>query len=148
MIERLDADIKAALLAGQKDKARALSFIKSSLLTYQKELGSALSEEQANVVLRKEVKKRIEAAELFDRGGKSEEAQKERSEAELINTYLPPQLDEQTITAKIKEIINSQNIPLEQSSMGRLIGLAKQEFGSSADASVIAKIISQIIREK
>jgi uncharacterized protein YqeY len=146
MKERLEADIKAALLSGDKEKARALNFIKNSITLVEKDTGKQLSDDEVTSILRKEVKKRIEAAELFEKGGKQESADKEKSEVDLINVYLPAQLSKENISKAVKEVIKDQNIPLEQSSMGRIIGAVKGKLGSSADPSVIAQVVAEAIK--
>lgn len=146
MLPRLEADIKAAMLSGDSEKAAALKFIKNSLMLAEKESTGSLDQASAIAILRKELKKRNEAAELFERGGKIDSATKERYEATLIQTYLPAEISEEELVSQISELINSQNIPLEVSSMGRLMGAAKQKFGDSVDGSRIAKIAGQILR--
>lgn len=146
MKERLEADIKAALLSGDKEKARALNFIKNSITIVEKDTGKQLSDDDITSILRKEVKKRLEAAELFEKGGKLESADKEKAEVDLINVYLPAQLSREDISKVVKEVITDQNIPLEQSSMGRIIGAAKGKLGSSADPSIIAQVVTEAIK--
>ena len=146
MRESLDSDIKAALLAGDKDKARALSFIKSSITTAEKDSPTPLTDEDVINILRKESKKRFEAAELFEKGGNIESANKERHEADLINSYLPAQMGEDELRQSILQIVAEHKISLEQSSMGRIIGESKKQLGTKADPSLIAKIVSSLIR--
>lgn len=146
MRERLDSDIKASLLAGDKDKARALSFIKSSITQAEKDNKVSLTDDDVVNILRKETKKRLEAAELFEKGGNIESAEKERYEADLINLYLPAQMSESDLVAAIQKIASNLGLPMEQSSMGKIIGEAKKELGSQADPSLIAKIVGNLIR--
>lgn len=146
MKERLEADIKAALLAGEKEKARALNFIKNSIVQTEKDSGKSLNDEEVIAILRKEVKKRLEAAELFEKGGNLDSANKEKSEIELINTYLPAQMSRADVKTAVEAVIKQQNIPLEQSSMGRIIGAAKSSIGANADPSVIAQVTSELIK--
>lgn len=146
MRESLEADIKAALLSGDKEKARALNFIKNSITSVEKDTGKSLTDDEITAILRKEVKKRLEAAELFEKGGNKESADKEKSEVELINVYLPAQLSKEDITKAVKDVVAEQNISLEQSSMGKLIGLTKAKLGSSADPSMIAQVVSELIK--
>ncbi len=146
MKERLESDIKAALLAGDKDKARALNFIKNSIVQVEKDTGKSLSDDEVIAILRKEVKKRLEAAELFEKGGNLDSANKEKAEIDLINVYLPVQMSREDIRAAVETIVKDQNIPLEQSSMGRIIGAAKSSIGTNADPSVIAQVTSELIK--
>lgn len=146
MKERLEADIKAALLSGDKDKARALNFIKNSITSVEKDTGKLLSDDETINILRKEVKKRLEAAELFEKGGNQTSADKEKAEVELINVYLPAQLSKESIKKAVNDLVQSESIALEQSSMGRIIGAVKTKLGSSADPSLIAQVVSEVIK--
>lgn len=148
MRERLNEDIKAALLAGDAARVESLRFIKSAIDAAEKAKGSELSDQEQVAILRKEVKKREEAAVLFDKGGNAEMAIKEKSEAELIRAYLPPELPEEDIRAKLEELVVENNLPKETASMGRLMGLARAEFGDSVDSSTVAKLAKQILEPK
>jgi uncharacterized protein YqeY len=146
MLERLNQDIKAALLGGDNVTVDALRFIKNSLDNVAKQKGSELTDQEVVATLRKELKKREEAAELFSKGGNSTAAEKEHREAGLIKTYLPAETLEEDIIEKIKTIINENNIPISMSSMGQVMALAKQSLGDSADPSVIARVASQLLK--
>lgn len=146
MKERLAEDIKAALLKGDTKVVESLRFIKNSLDGAEKQKGSELSDDEVVNLLRKEVKKREEAADLFEKGGNTDSAKKERSEVALIKAYLPVEMSEDEVRKKLEEIIVSQSIPKETSSMGRVIGLAVQELGVSADRSIIARIAGELLK--
>lgn len=148
MLQRLEQDIKAALLGGDKERARALVFIKNSLVVAAKDQNSALSNEQSVQILRKELKKRREAAELFEKGGNQPSADKELSEATLIEGYLPAVVSEDVVRAKIAQIIAENNITKSPSSMGTLMPLAKQAFGSDVDPSTIARLAVEALRSE
>ena len=146
MKERLNQDIKAALLRGDSETVDALRFLKSSFDSTEKQKGSELSDQEIVGVLRKEVKKRDEAAELFEKGGNKTSANKERKEEELIKAYLPAELSESEVVDKIKTLISDNKIQLAPSSMGQVMTLAKESLGDSADPSVIARVASQILK--
>lgn len=146
MKERLNQDIKAALLDGNAEVVEALRFLKNSLDGTEKQKGSELTDQEVVATLRKEVKKRDEAAELFEKGGNSAAANKERKEAELIKVYLPAELSESDITDKIKALISDNNIELAPSSMGQVMTLAKESLGGDANPSVIARVANQLLK--
>jgi uncharacterized protein YqeY len=95
-METLRGDITVAMKAGEKDKVTALRLILSELQKAAKEGGA---DEQA--VLRRERKRRLEAATQFRDGGRSDLADREQAEAGLIETYLPAELDD----AMLDEIV-------------------------------------------
>ena len=89
VIEQVRGDMTSAMKAGEKDRVGALRLVLSELQKAQKD-GNA--DEQA--VLRRERKRRLEAAEQFRGGGRPELAEQEEAEAKLIEGYLPAELDD------------------------------------------------------
>jgi uncharacterized protein YqeY len=148
MLERLNQDIKAALLGGDNETVEALRFLKNSLDNSCKQKGSELTDQEIVAILRKELKKRDEAAELFTRGGNNASAEKEHREANLIKTYLPAEVSEEEITERIKSLISENNIPISMSSMGQIMTLTKVSLGDNADPSVIAKVANQLLKSR
>lgn len=148
MKERLNESIKAALLRGDSEQVASLRFIKNALDSAEKQKGSDLSDEDIVLVLRKELKKREEASELFAKGGNQASANKEIREAELIKSYLPAELSEQDIEEQLLELIGDNKVTLEPSSMGQVMSLAKQQLGPSANPSLVAKVASRLLSGK
>ncbi len=104
----IDQDIKTAMLSGDKRTANALRNLKSSILAAEIATGKreeGLSEQETISLLQKEQKKRVEAAELFDKGGNPEQAEEERFEKDLIQKYLPKQLSEDEVNQLIDQAI-------------------------------------------
>jgi uncharacterized protein YqeY len=92
--EKLQSDLKAAMLAGDKNKVEVLKGIKSALQYEAVNIKSedrSLSIEQTQKVLARESKKRAETAELYKNAGESGRANKELAEKEIIDAYLPKQ---------------------------------------------------------
>ncbi len=91
-------------------------------------------------MLSREAKKRLEAAELFGRGGNQPMADKERREAEVIKAYLPEQLSEADVADLVEQTIKQTGASGAQD-MGKVIGTVKAKAGNRADGGVIAKIV-------
>ena len=98
--EQVRSDINGAMKARDTERVGALRMVLSELQKAAKEGGS---DEQA--VLRRERKRRLEAAEQFRQGGRAELAQREESEAELISGYLPAELDDSELDAIVSAAI-------------------------------------------
>lgn len=140
----LDQAIKAAMLAGDKRQANALRTIKSALLSAEVNSGkrdTGLSEDETVAILQKEAKKRAEAADFFDKGGNTEQAAEERYEAELIQKYLPAQLDDVAVNELIDKALAELGEPLTPPLMGKVIGAVKQASGGAADGALIAQLV-------
>ena len=92
ILERVQADTRDAMKAGERDRVATLRMIASSLQQDEK-----LGDGDAVAVLQRERKKRVEAADAFGDAGRDEQAAAERQEAELITTYLPEQISDEEL---------------------------------------------------
>lgn len=100
LVEQVRADVNQAMKAAERERAAALRVVLSELQKAAKEGGS---DELA--VLRRERKRRLEAAQQFRDAGRAELAEKEESEAELIECYLPAELGDDELDALVSEAI-------------------------------------------
>lgn len=142
--EQIDADLKSAMLAGNKTLAETLRGLKSAILNVEIEKGAreqGLSDDEAIQVLSKEAKKRQESADLYKQGGNSEKEQAELAEKKVIEKYLPEQMSEEELGKLVDEAI--AQIGKDQSKMGQIIGAVKQKAGPSADGATIAKLVKE-----
>jgi uncharacterized protein len=142
--QTIDQDIKAAMLAGDKRLTTTLRGLKSAILSVEIETGKrdqGLNDQEAIGVLQKEVKKRIEAADLYEQSGNIEQANEERFEQDAIQKYLPKQLTEGEIDALIDEAIAEFKIELNNQAMGKLIAAVKDKSGGAADGATVAKLV-------
>ena len=142
---QIDADIKKAMLAKQKDELRALRAIKSMILLAETEKGSAseLAEEAEMALLKKASKQRKDSADLYKQEGRDDLYLKEIDELEVSNRYLPEQLSEEALAAKVKEIITEVGATGPQD-MGKVMGTATKALAGKADN----KLVSQIVRQQ
>jgi uncharacterized protein YqeY len=141
--DRLDADIKTALLGGDKQRALVLRGLKSAILyeeVAQKVRDSGLSDEAIVTLFQKEAKKRQESADLYKQGGNQERADAELTEKAMIQEYLPAQLDEAAINAAIDAVIQEVG-DSSPAAMGRIIGGVKQKTAGAADGAMIARLV-------
>lgn len=142
---RIDADLKAALLDRNTLEVELLRGLKSALLYQEvalKKRDAGLSETEIEQVLAKEAKKRTEAAELFDRGGNAQAANKERQEKALIERYLPEQMSEADLGRIIDDAIIELK-PTGPAAIGQVIGVVRAKVGNAADGALIAKLVKQ-----
>lgn len=142
---RIDQDLKAALLAGDKVLATTLRGLKSVILYAEVAKGAreaGLSDEEIISLFSKEAKKRQESAELYQKGGNQEKAEAEFVEKKVIESYLPSQLSDEELSKIISDTIASLDVS-GPSAMGQVIGLVKQKTAGQADGSRIAQIVKQ-----
>lgn len=142
MLDQIEVDLKAALLAGEALKVEVLKGLKNSINNLRIEQKGEVSDDQAVKVVQKEIKKRNEAAEIYAKAGADERATKEKEEAIILEVYLPDQLSEEEIETIVDIIIENNGIDSPQK-MGMAIGLANKEIGARADGATIAEIVKK-----
>lgn len=145
MIEKIQTDLKTAMLAGDKAKAETLRGLKNALQYEAVSLKvkiEDLSDEQIQKVFAREAKKRQEAADIYTKASETDRAEKELSEKAVIDTYLPEQLDESAIKTAVDAEIAKLDSPSMQD-MGKVIGAVKAKLGSSANGAIIARLVKE-----
>ena len=144
--EQIDGDIKKAMLAKSKDELMALRSIKSLILLAETEKTAAaeLSGDVEGKLLMKAAKQRKESAEIFQREGRQELADKELLELDVINRYLPKQLSDEEITAEIKTIIATVGASGPQD-IGKVMGTATKLLAGKADGKKISELAKKLL---
>lgn len=143
--QRLEQDIKTALLAGEKPRVITLRGLKSNLLNVKVAEGkrdSGLSDQEVINIFSKEAKKRQESADLYVQGGSQERADKELVEKAVIEEYLPKQLSEAEIASIVAEVITETGAT-QQRDMGKVIAGVRAKTAGSADGSIIARLTKE-----
>ena len=143
--EQINADVKTALLAGDKDRATTLRGLKSAILYVEvakNARDTGLPEDEVIAILAKESKKRQESADLYVQGGSQDKADQELAEKAIIDAYLPQQLGEDEIKQLIDDAITQTGATGPQQ-MGQVIGAVKAKAGAAADGALIAKLTKE-----
>jgi uncharacterized protein len=146
--DTIQADLKTAMLARDTLRTQTLQGLKSAILyeeVAKKIRETGLPEEDIEKIIARECKKRDEAAELFEQGGNTESAAKERAEKEILSAYLPEQMDEAALSAIIATAIDEIK-PDGAKDMGRVIGAVKARVGNAADGGLIAKLVKDALQ--
>ena len=141
--ERIAADFKTAMLARDTFATELLSGLKAAILNEEVAKGArdeGLADDAIEALIAREVKKRDEAAGLFEQGGNQASADKERREAEALKEYLPEQMSEADVQKLVDETIVELK-PEGMKDMGRVIGAVKAKAGNAADGALIANLV-------
>lgn len=144
--QQIDNDIKSAMLAKNKEELTALRSIKSLILLAETEKGVSadISQETESKLLMKAAKQRKESAEIFQKEGRDELAQKELLELEVISRYLPKQLSEDEIAVEVKKIIEQVGAKGPQD-MGKVMGTATKQLAGKAEGKMISEIVKKLL---
>jgi uncharacterized protein YqeY len=143
--EKLEQDIKSALLGGDAPRVSTLRQVKSVLLNVKVATGkraTGLSDEEVLPILAKEAKKRQESADLYLQGGNQERATAELAEKTIIEAYLPARLSEDEIIKLVEKVI-AETGASDPQSMGPVIGQVKKLAGPNADGATIARLVKE-----
>jgi uncharacterized protein YqeY len=105
VIDRIDKDVKVAMKSGDAARRDALRLVLSSLREAEKSAQRPLTDDEAQAVLRRELKRRREAAKAFQDAGHADRAAAEESEAALIQGYLPAQLADEDLDTIVESAI-------------------------------------------
>jgi uncharacterized protein YqeY len=143
--QRIQDDLKAALLGGDRFAAETLRGLKAAILNEEVARNlrdEGLSDPAIEQIIAKEIKKRLESAALYDQNNRQDSAADERHEADILGNYLPTQLTE----AELKTIVDAKVTELNANGMqmmGQVIGAVKEYVGNTADGATIAKLVKQ-----
>ena len=143
LIARMEGELKAARLARDGDRRDALSLVLNALQAAQKELQRPLSDEEELQVLRRERKRRLEAAEAFRAGGREEQAEDEEYELEVLEEFMPEPLSEDELEEIIDDVISEVGATSIRD-LGRVMAGVMHQVSGRADGSTV----SQLVREK
>jgi uncharacterized protein YqeY len=150
MQDKIDSDLKAAMLSGDKQKAEVLRGLKTALQYEAFNAGSqdrSVSDEVAQKVLAREAKKRQDTAEIYKNAGEAARAEAELSEKKIIDTYLPEQLGEEEVKKVVDEEVSNQGASFP-SDMGKVIGAVRARLGASADSATIARLVKEALNSQ
>ena len=137
---RIDQDIKAAMMARETAKLGVLRMLKTSLMNAAIEkggAGSTLDDAEALAIVRKEVKKRQDSVEAFEKGGRPEMAASEKAEIEILNAYLPQQLSAADLEALVKAAIAEAGATSKKD-MGAVMKLVNTKANGRADGRTLS----------
>ncbi|MDE6306013.1 MAG: GatB/YqeY domain-containing protein [Muribaculaceae bacterium] len=146
LFDRINADIKAAMLARDKVRLEALRGIKKEFLEAKTAKGAdgTLTDEAATRVLVKMAKQRRESAAIYTEQSRPELAEAELAEAAVIEEYLPKQLTDEELTAELRKIIAEVGATSAKE-MGRVMGVASKALAGRADGRAISAKVKELL---
>lgn len=143
--EKIQQDIKAAMLAKDSVALASVRGIKAAILLAKTSEGAKELDDAAIVkIIQKLVKQRKESAEIYIQQNRPELAQNELAEAAVMERYLPKQLSEAEIEEKVKEII-AQVGAQSMADMGKVMGVATKALAGQADGKVISALVRKLL---
>ncbi|MDR2639072.1 MAG: GatB/YqeY domain-containing protein [Helicobacteraceae bacterium] len=135
LLEKIREDIKTAMRDRDEFKRDTLRVVNGALKQVEIDERRSLSDADVEKILQKQIKQRLEAIEQYTIGKRDDLAEKERKEMAIIESYLPKQLSDEELDAKLKAIVAG----LEQKTLGAAMAAAKAAIGAQADGRRISE---------
>lgn len=144
--QQIEGDIKNAMLAKDKDALRALRAIKSLILLEETKEGVSgeLTADAEMKLLTKAAKQRRESADIYKTQNREDLASAELQELEIIERYLPKQLSEADLKAKLQDIISRVGAK-GPADMGKVMGIATKELSGQADGKLVSAQVKELL---
>lgn len=146
--EQIKEEVKDALKAKDEVKLTTLrgllTAFTNELVADKKKPDEKLSDEKALEVINREAKKRKDSIEQFEKGGRSDLADDEKKELEILSVYLPKQMSEE----EVKKVVQAKKEELgtqDKSQMGMLMGAVMKELKGRADGSLVKKAVEEAL---
>jgi hypothetical protein len=143
-LDKINGDIKQAMLAREKEKLTTLRSIKAALLLELTKEGSdgKISEEDRLKVLQKLYKQRNDAAKIYNEQNRIDLASVEENEAKIITAYLPEMMDENAVSEVVNQVINQLGAK-GPSDMGKVMGTVMGRLKGKAEGGLISSVVKQ-----
>jgi uncharacterized protein YqeY len=142
--ERLVEDQKTAMRAKAVERLSTIRMVRSEILNKDKEKGDETSDEEILKLLQTMVKRREDAAEQYDKGGRPELAAKEREEILVVQKYLPAQLGDEEIRQAAQAAIEEVGASSPKD-MGKVMGVLSKQLAGQATGGRISQIVKEIL---
>ena len=138
-------DLKAAMKNKDEAAKRGIRAIKAAILLAKTDgSGEAMNEEKEIKILQKLVKQRKDSLEIYEKQGREDLAIVEREEIEVIERYLPKQLNEAELEVILKKIIETTGA-IGMKDMGNVMGAATKELAGKADGKLISQVVRRLL---
>ena len=139
LLDQVQDDVKVALKAGDRERVHALRLIADALQKAEKDDGGDPVE-----VLQRERKRRLEAAEAYRDGGRSDAAEAEDREAEIISSYMPEQLSDDELNAIVGDAVAQSGASSPQE-MGKVMSAVMPQVKGRADGKRVSAAVKELL---
>ena len=144
--EKLDQDLKAAMVAKDVDRLSTIRFLKSALkYSAIEKKKDSLTDPEIQQVIQKQIKQRRESIEQFKTAGRAELANKELAEVLVLESYLPIQMPDSELQKFIEAEIKAAQA-VSKKDFGRMMKLVSEKLSGQADSKRISEILGKILQ--
>jgi len=145
LLERLSQELKAAMLARDAERLSTLRLLKSAVGYAQIERKTeTLSDAEVAAIIQKELKKRRDAAEQFEQGGRPELANKEKQEITVLESFLPKPLTLEELEQLVRAAIQETGATNKRQ-MGQVIKAVQSRAAGRAEGRLISDLVGKLL---
>ncbi len=142
---KITEEMKSAMKAGKKVRLGAIRAIRGAILEFKKSgTGAELTEAEIIKLLNSQAKKRREAIEMYEQGGRDDMVATEKEELAVIMEFLPKQLDDEELKSMIKEVMDEVGAS-QPSDMGKVMGPVMKKAAGKADGNKVRQIVQEML---
>jgi uncharacterized protein YqeY len=142
MLEKLQQQLKESMRSKDEVRTSVLRMLISDFKYAQIEKKGALDEAEGTQVIKRAIKKRKESIEMYEKGGRVDLAAKESAELRILQEFVPPEMDEESIRLKVEEIILELGAK-DKKDMGRVMKEVLGRYKGQIDGKVAQKLVSE-----
>lgn len=144
--ETINEELKTAAKAGDKLRLQTIRSIRAAIIEFNKSGSeSAMTADDELKLLLSQAKKRKDAIEMYEKGGRQELAEQESKELAIIEEFLPKQMSKEEVSAEVKKIIEATGAT-DMKHMGKVMGAAMKELKGKADGNTVQSIVKELLR--
>lgn len=141
---QIEEQIKESLKSGDQMRLSTLRFLLASIQNEEIAKQKELTDEEVIAVVQKQIKQHHESVEAFQKGGRGDLEQKERAEIEILNKFVPQQMDEGEVRKTVLEVI-AQLPESDQINFGKVMGTVMARVKGKADGNAVSKVVRETL---
>ena len=142
MKDKLTQDVKNALKTGDKQRRLVLGMVMAAVKNKEIEKRSELGDEEIVAVIASEIKKRRDAVDKYEKGGRPELAEQEKQEMDILMGYMPEQMPEEQIREEVKRAI-AETGAKDIKEMGKVLQVLMPKVKGKADGQLVSQIVKE-----
>jgi hypothetical protein len=144
LVEKVRADLTESMKAREQVRTATLRMLLAALKNEQIEKGHELSDEEAQAVIRRGVKQRLDSIEQYDNGNRKDLADRERAEKDLLEIYLPKQLDDAEIENLVRAVITDTGATSKKDA-GKVMKEMMSHHKGLVDGKKVQEVVGRLL---
>jgi len=144
ILEKIDSDFKQAFKEQKQDAVSTLRLLLAALKNERIKKMADLTDDDVIKIIKSEIKKRKESIEEYEKANRTELAEKEKRELDILMPYLPAQMDEGQIKEAVQKILETIT---DKENEGKVMGAVMAQLKGQADGALVKKVVSELLKK-